>query len=317
MDHRPTSRRRLAVAALVLAAGLGAAAPPAGADRGHRHDGYDLPEAGILLEGIGYDRRAGVIYVSGVNDGGRIYRAEVGSGALDVWQPGNTDGRTTARGIDVDRDGRVFVAGGPSGRAFVYARSGELLAALEAPAGTFFNDVWVGRDGSTYVTNSNQPQIWRISEAAGVWSLDLWLDAADQIPVVVGAGQFNLGGIVATPDGRYLLVAQGNSGRLWRVTVATREVVEVDLGGTALTNADGIVLAGRTLWVVQNFSRQVTEVALRDGFASGRIKEVTPTPADRTFTTAKLVRGQLLAVDSQFGLPQPSPADDRVIPVDR
>lgn len=318
MNHRPTPARRLALAAVVVAAGLGAAtAAPAAADGRHRDEGYDLPEPGILLEGIGYDRRADVIYVSGVNDGGRIYRAEVGSGALEVWQPGNTDGRTTARGIDVDRDGRVYVAGGPTGRAFVYARSGELLAALEAPAGTFFNDAWVGRDGSAYVTNSNQPQIWRISEAAGVWSLDLWLDAADRIPVVVGPGQFNLGGIVETADGRYLLVAQGNSGRLWRVTKATRKVVEVDLGGTALTNADGIVLKGRTLWVVQNFSRQVTEVSLRDGYTSGRVKEVTPTPVDRTFTTAKLVHGDLLAVDSQFGLPQPSPAGDRVIPVDR
>ena len=289
----------------------------AGADRGGRDEGYDLPETGILLEGIGYDRRADVIYVSGVNDGGRIYRADVGSGALQVWQPGNTDGRTTARGIDVDRDGRVFVAGGPTGRAFVYARSGELLAALEAPAGTFFNDVWVGRDGSAYMTNSNQPQIWRISEASGVWSIELWLDAGDRIPVVVGPGQFNLGGIVETADGRYLLVAQGNSGRLWRITKATREVTEVDLGGQALTNADGIVLEGRRLWVVQNFTRQVTEVALRDGFASGRLKEVTPTPADRTFTTAKLVHGDLLAVDSQFGLPQPTPAADRVTPVER
>lgn len=321
MDHRPAPARRRRALAALAAAGLGltagVGATPAGADRQHHDEGYDLPEAGILLEGIGYDRRADVIYVSGVNDGGRIYRAEVGSGALEVWQPGNTDGRTTARGIDVDRDGRVYVAGGPTGRAFVYARSGELLAALEAPAGTFFNDVWVGRDGSAYVTNSNQPQIWRISEAAGVWSLELWLDASDTIPVVVGPGQFNLGGIVETADGRYLLVAQGNSGRLWRVTKATREVVEVDLGGTALTNADGIVLKGRTLWVVQNFSRQVTEVALRDGFTTGRVKEVTPTAADRTFTTAKLVDGDLLAVDSQFGLPQPSPAADRVIPVDR
>lgn len=280
-------------------------------------DAYDLPEAGILLEGIGYDRRAEVIYVSGVNDGGRIYRAEVGSSRLEIWQPGNTDGRTTARGIDVDDAGRVYVAGGPTGRVFVYDSDGSLLAALSTASGVFLNDVWVGRDGAAYVTNSNEPHIYRVWEADGVWSIELWLDATASIPVVVGPGQFNLGGIVEIRNGRYLLVAQGNTGRLWRITKATGEIAEVDLGGARITDADGIVLRGRTLYVVRNFSRMITEIRLSASMRSGEVRDEIATPADRTFTTAKLVDGELLAVDSQFGLPQPWIAEDRVVALDR
>jgi len=82
--------------------------------------------------------------VSGVNGGGRIYRSHIGEKALEVWQPGGVDGRTTARGIDVDSAGRVFVAGGPGGRLWVFSAEGARLAALATAADTFLNDVAEG-----------------------------------------------------------------------------------------------------------------------------------------------------------------------------
>ncbi|MDH5539994.1 MAG: hypothetical protein OEY03_11380, partial [Rhizobacter sp.] len=141
--------------------------------------------------------------------------------------------------------------------------------------------------------------------------VSLWLDASGTIPVVLPG--FNLGGIVATPNGRYLLVAQGTTGRLWRVDLATREITQVDLGPASIVNADGIVLRGHTLWVVQNFVRQISELALDGDWASGRLVAVTPTAANRTFTTAKIAKGRLLMVDSQFGFAPPFAAQDRVV----
>lgn len=288
-----------------------AAAQPAAAERAASF-GYDLPAAGILLEGIGYDPQRETFYVSGVNDGGRIYRGRIGEEALEVWQPGGVDGRTTARGIDVDGAGRIFVAGGPSGRLWVFAADGATLAALATPAGTFLNDVAVAADGAAYFTDSNQARIWRVARGAGgAWQATLWLDAGATIPVVLPG--FNLGGIVATPNGQYLLVAQGTTGRLWRIDLVTKEIVPVDLGGASIGNADGIVLRGHTLWVVQNFSRQITELALEGHWAAARLVSLTPTPADRTFTTAKIAKGRLLLVDSQFGFAPPFAAEDRVI----
>jgi sugar lactone lactonase YvrE len=274
--------------------------------------GYDLPAAGILLEGIGYDKQRETFYVSGVNDGGRIYRGRIHEEALEVWQPGGVDGRTTARGIDVDDGGRVFVAGGPSGRLWVFSADGVTPASLATPAGTFLNDVAVGSDGAAYFTDSNRPRIWRVAQGTGgVWQASLWLDAAAVIPVVLPG--FNLGGIVATPNGRYLLVAQGTTGRLWRIDLATKEVIQVNLGATTIVNADGIVLRGHRLWVVQNFTRQISELALDGDWAAGTLVAVTPTPANRTFTTAKIANGRLLMVDSQFGFAPPFAAEDRVI----
>ena len=147
--------------------------------------------------------------------------------------------------------------------------------------------------------------------ADGTWQASLWLDATATIPVVLPG--FKLGGIVVTPDGRFLLVTQRTTGRLWRVDLATKEVVQVDLGATSVVNADGIVLRGHKLWVAQNFARQISAIKLGGDWASGKLVSVTPTPTNRTFTTAKIAKGRLLVVDSRFGFAPPFAAQDRVV----
>ena len=295
----------------VTAALLALAAVPASADRGDRD--ADLPEAGVFIEGIGVDERAGVFYVSATNRDGTIYRGRVGARdqVLEVWQPPTAG--DNGRGIDVDREGRVYVAGGPTAEVRVFDRRGRKLAELPTgAAGSFLNDVWVGHDGAAYVTDSSLPLIWRVSERRGQWRIERWLDVSGTITYTPALTDFDLGGIVTTKD--TLLTTQGTTGQLWRIDLRTRRIAEVDLGGVRLTNADGIVLRGRTLWVVQNFSRQITRLKLRHDFTRATVEHVLPTPADRTFTTAKLAHGSLLVVDSKFGFPPAAAvAEDRIV----
>jgi Cu-Zn family superoxide dismutase len=310
-----------AVAAVVLsllAVPPAPAAPSApSAPSGHAAPvGYDLPDPGVLLEGIGAAHHpAGwhrVFYVSGVNDGGDVYRGEVGRELLQRWYDGTG---TTGRGVDVDRRGRVYVAGGPTGTVRIFSRHGTLLATLaNGTPGSFLNDLWVGPDGSVYVTDSSLPTIWRVTRSRSGWALTAWLDVSPTITYTPDPADFDLGGIVTTRDGDYLLTSQGTTGQLWRIDLATREIVEVDLRGASIPNADGIVLQGRTLWVVQNFLRQVSRFRLDHDWDGARLRRVQATPADKTLTTAKLLRGRLLAVDSQFGFPPATaPAEDRVL----
>lgn len=294
-----------AAAALLLSLAPAAQAKPAA---------YDLPQSGVLLEGIGLAGDGRTFYVSGVNDGGNVYRGEVGEEDLELWYDGTG---TTGRGIDVDGAGRVFVAGGPTGTVRIFDSSGVLLATVaNNTTGSFLNDLWVGPDGSVYVTDSSLPMIWRITDGAAGWKLEPWLDVSPTIAYTPSTADFDLGGIVTTRDDDYLLTSQGTTGKLWRIDLSTRAIVEVDLEGASIPNADGIVLKGKKLWVVQNFTRQVSMFKLDSDTESARLKRVQRTPADRTLTTAKLTRGRLLAVDSQFGFPPAlAPAEDRVIPL--
>nr|WP_294696550.1 SMP-30/gluconolactonase/LRE family protein [uncultured Friedmanniella sp.] len=265
---------------------------------------------GSKFEGIGVDRRQLTFYVSETT-GGEIHRGDVRTGRTQVWLPEGTDGRSTARGITVDRQGRVYIAGGPNSTQsggpdlWVYSPEGALLATLRVGVpNPFLNDVAIGPDGAAYFTNSNAPQIFRVSERDGKWEIETWADATGVIPTQAG---FNLGGIVVSPDRRALIVAQGNAGRLWRFDLRTGAVSAVDIGAANLVNADGLVLRGHTLRAVRNFDRVITTLRLHDSGRRAELVAETATDPTRVFTTAKLARGRLLLVDSKFDEPVAAP----------
>ena len=258
---------------------------------------------GSKFEGIGIDRAERTFYVSEIT-GGEIHRGHVRTKRTKVWLPEGADGRVTARGITVDRRGRVYIAGGPNSTQsggpdlWVYSPGGKLLAALRVGVSKpFLNDVAIGPDGAAYFTNSNAPQIFRVARTDGRWQVSTWADATGLIPTPDG---FNLGGIVVSPDRRALVVAQGTTGQLWRFDLRTRAVSAVDTGSAVLTNADGLVLRGRTLLVVRNFSRILTTLKLDSSGRTARLVAETATDPDRVFTTAKIARNRLLLVDSKF-----------------
>lgn len=270
---------------------------------------------GSKFEGIGTDQRRGTFYVSEVT-GGEIHRGTARSANTEEWLGGDgTDGRVTARGITTDRQGNVYIAGGPNGLGtdrpdlWVYSRSGELLAALRAPAdNVFLNDVWVGPDGAAYFTNSNAPQIFRVAATGhgngNGFDIELWADATDSIETTPG---FNLGGIITSPDRSALVVAQGTTGQLWRFDLTDRSVSQVKTAHTDLVNADGLVRQGGRLRVVRNFSRVVTTLRLAaDGTSAHLVSERASDP-DRVLTTAKVLHGRILYLDSHFDEPVAAP----------
>lgn len=298
-----------AVAALAVST---LAAPPTAANaQDSKPATYALTgdEGGSKFEGIGTDEKRGRFYVSEVT-GGEIHRGTTASPTTREWLAGDgTDGRFTARGITTDAAGNVLIAGGPNGIGedgrdngrpdfWVYSRTGKLLASLKAPGdNAFLNDVWIGPDGAAYVTDSNSPRIFRVTQTKRGWAMRLWVDASKRIRQADG---FNLGGIVATADASALVVAQGNVGKLWRFDLRTKRVSRVRTGDADLLNADGLVLEGNRLTVVRNFSKAITTLRLTsDGRSATLIRDRASDPT-RVLTTAKPLAGRILYVDSKF-----------------
>ena len=213
-----------------------------------------------------------------------------------------------AVGVAHDR-GRLFVAGGPTGKGFVYdARSGSLVRELQLATGggpTFVNDVVVTKRAA-YFTDSNRAVLYRLPLAKNGSPAG----ASNAIPLT-GAFQlvsgFNLNGIDATRDGKTLVVVQSATGKLFTVAAATGVTKEIGLGGATLPNGDGLLLHGRTLYVVQNQLNRIAVVLLAKGFASGSI-ERTITDSDLDVPTTIDSHGnRLYAVNARFGTaPGPS-----------
>ncbi len=267
---------------------------------------YLLPEDARYPEGIAAENKSGTFYVSSVADGS-IYRGNVRNEQAELFLPGGEDGRTQAVGLALD-DGRLYIAGGQTGKVFVYdTSSGDLIRSFEAQGDSeagFLNDVTVNpHSGDAYITDSFVPILWRVpaeevTDSPTTGELEPWLDLTGT-PIEYVENEFNLNGIVATPNGRYLLTVQSNTGNLYRIDTQTKQVTQVDLGGETLTNGDGLVLRGHTLYVVRS-QELVTEVSLVGQFTSGRVKGSTSAPSLDFPTTGALVRGRLLVVNSQF-----------------
>ena len=278
--------------------------PPAQPDTARGTVIYTFPAGdAVYPEGIGYHAGNGDFFVGSTN-GGAVYRGNAwrGNRQIELFLPAGRDGRTDVRGIKVNPQGQLFLAGGPTGTMWMYdAVTGRLLSSFRnGIQGSFINDVAIAPDGAAYFTDSFVPLLYRIkADAQGVYRFEFWRDLRDTV-IQYGSG-FNLGGIVVTPDNKYLIVVQGNTGKLFRIAIDTREVSEITLaGGDRMTNGDGLLLDGQTLHVVRNSLNLIVQLRLAPDYASAQQIGSFTDPSFQFTTTIAQAGDRLLVVNSQF-----------------
>lgn len=254
---------------------------------------YALPGPQDFPEGVAYDAKKGVIY-TGSAQNGTIYAINASSGAVSKFQEGGALGRQVALGLKVDAQGRLWIAGGAQGTVSVLSPDGMTLKVLETPKSPrpYVNDLVMAQDGNVYVTDSSRPVLFRVDRQM---NLSAWLDLS-KTPIKYGPG-VNLNGIVATPDGKYLLAMQLNTGELWRIDLKTRAVKKV-MGG--LENGDGLLLDGRTLYVARNKDQVVSKVALSADYGSGQLVKEEPLTGLRFPATLAMIGNDLVVTQAQL-----------------
>ena len=265
-------------------------------------DSIELPD-GFRPEGIAIG--AGTTFYVGSIPTGNIFHGDLRTGegtVLDV-----PDGRA-AIGLEVDRFGRLFVAGGPTGQAYVYDASGTPLASYQLTTeAAFINDVVVTGDGAWF-TNSMAPTIYRVPIAAdGTLG-----DQSDVIALPVGGDYvhqegFNLNGIEADPQ-ETLISVQSNTGLLFAIDPATGIATRIDLGGGDVMRGDGLLRQGPNLYVVQNVFNRIAVVRLSHDLSSGTIESHITDPDFDVPTTVDRLGHRLYLVQARFGVADPDTA---------
>lgn len=276
----------------------------------------DLPNA-WLPEGV-VTGRGPVIY-AGSRANGAIYAADLRTGEGEILVAGQP-GRV-AVGLDFDRRSNyIFVAGGATGSAYVYdATTGETVGVytLTTTQPTFINDVIVTRDAA-YFTDSRQPILYRLPLGpAGA------LPAPDGFEAIPLSGDFqqvagnNANGIEATADGKTLIVVNSSLGVLYQVDPATGVATLIDLGGASVSNGDGILRQGNTLYVVRNRLNQIAVIELAADLSSGTVVETITNPAFDVPTTVAGFGNGLYAVNARFGTPNTPETTYNIVRVTR
>ena len=198
----------------------------------------------------------------------------------------------------------LFVAGGETGQAYVYnTRSGTSVASYQfGTAGTsFINDVALTSHGAWF-TDSLKPVLYLVpfdksgSPGGSFQTLQLSGPAAQLIP-----NAFNLNGIQATRNGRTLIAAHSANGALY--TIDPKTGASAAIAGVSVPNVDGIVLSGKRLWAVQNFSNQISRIRLNDSLTAGTVEKVITSDNFQIPTTAALFGNTLAVVQAKFNVP--------------
>ncbi|MBA2384280.1 MAG: superoxide dismutase [Actinobacteria bacterium] len=296
--HRRTRRARALVAPVALA-------------QSTYPEKIALPD-GFAPEGI--EIALGHTFYVGSVQTGAIYVGDLRTGARDPLVDGaTTPGTRGATGIEYDH-GRLWVAGAGHGTARVYdARTGALLEEyqLATPPGTFINDVVV-TNTAAYFTDSQRPVLYRIALSRnGIPGALTTIPLGGDYQHV--AGQFNLNGIVATPNGKTLIAVQSVARKLLVIDAGTGVATTIDIGGYDLANGDGLLLQGKTLYVVQNRLNKVAVFELSEDLASATFVRAISDADFDVPTTIDRAGERLYVVNARFGTTTPTDQSYHVV----
>ena len=240
-----------------------------------------LPDSTFWPEGMDYDPRSGTYYVASVR---HRTIAEVAPGAAprELW-PRDLPGIGAVLGVRVDaRHGVLWatLAGIPQMHGFT--RNDSSIAALvrvriadgaierrwdlpPAPLGHVLGDLAIGPLGDVFVTDSNDPALYRLRPGA------------DSLERITSPLFRSLQGVVPTPNGMVLYVADYAHGLL-RVDLSTKAVARLDdAPRTTAVGCDGIAWDRDAIVAVQN------------GVAPARIMRFVLDSAGRRIVRAELL----------------------------
>jgi WD40 repeat protein len=298
------TRRRAAVGFLALAALLvPAPAASAGETRSVQSRSGEVAPV-ILLDGAkgaeGIAAAGSTKFFAGDLVTGDIYRGDIRKDKATKFIDA-PDGRM-AVGMKADRhNDLLFVAGGPTGQAYVYdTDTGKTVKTVQLTTKeAFINDVAL-TDHGAWFTNSRQAELYFIpvdddGDLGKVRTLTLKGPAADT------SKQFNLNGIAYSRDARRLVVAHTGNQALY--TVSPRTGASTAITGVKVPNVDGVLVKGDTVWAVQNFSNQISRLRVNFHESTAKLREVITSPDFNIPTTAALFDDSLAAVNAKFGVP--------------
>jgi hypothetical protein len=166
----------------------------------------------------------------------------------------------------------------------------------------------VADNGDVYITDSLQPNLYRITAAELASSetdqpLQTYMDLSPYMQYQRGV---NANGILVTPDQQHLVVAHYNVQILYLIDLAEKVAEPIDLGGE-LVSGDGLLLRDGILYAVSgpDFPALISVVELSDDYLSGTVLQRWKDPALHGPSTAAFDGDDILVVNFQAGATHP------------
>lgn len=275
---------------------------------------------GSLPEGFAIGRGATAFNGSVL---GSIYKVDLRSGQGEILVESEPELGCSKLGMRVDpRTNYLFVAGCEGGNAYVFdADNGALIMEYEMPlpAGSeggyqIVNDLAITKD-AVYFTDSHQPLIYRLPlsrngglPAAGAATAIELIGDFVNIPPEQGCCGAN--GIVATPNGKTLIIGHSNFSQLFRVEPSTGYADEIGVISPLTGFLDGLVLHNRTVYVLTPGDAQpddmVQVVTLDKDMLTGEMSGIITDPDMDGVASGALFGNSLYVNNARYAAEYPS-----------
>ncbi len=271
----------------------------------------EATDPGKNPEGVVYDRMTKSYFTGGSTDGA-IMRGRLDERRAEVFLSAAETGLTGVYGVNVDGEGRLYVASGSQGFLDVYDIESKELIVRFAPGGAgFINDMEIAPNGDVYFTDSFEPFIYRASaqqveDGDGSIVPVTDIDRFTLTPEVdYTEGGFNANGIRFTSNGRFIIFSDINGHKLYRMTPTKnperREIREIQVN-RPVRDPDGLeFLNSDTLYAVNNMDDLIYKLELSPNYLKAEVLSRTTSSEFHTPTAASLAPdNRLLVANAEF-----------------
>ncbi|MGB5266083.1 MAG: SMP-30/gluconolactonase/LRE family protein [Polyangiales bacterium] len=272
-------------------------------------DEYLLSDDALVPESGSFDPTSRSFYVSSATRGD-ITRVDAdGTESIFFSSPSGEEWRSLGTIVD-DAARRLWVCAqrlaDETQEIWVFdLQSGERELALDlanVEAGSTCNDIAVDGEGLAYISDSENPRVYRADANAG--TVETWAD--DPLLSPTGSGNFGGNGIAVTEDGGYVIVSKTSTGAPPRLLRIAREnpadivgiVTTPELGGFA----DGMSFLGGDLYIAMVGAGNVARLRSGDDWATAALLVEPPTPEVSVpgTSTVRPAEGALYAIYSDI-----------------
>lgn len=272
-------------------------------------DEYLLSDQTLVPESGSFDPTSRSFYVSSATKGDITRVQADGTESIFFSAPTGEDWRSLGTIVD-DSARRLWVCAqrlaDETQEIWVFdLDSAERELALDladVEAGSTCNDIAVDGEGMAYISDSENPRVYRADADAG--TVETWAD--DPLLSPTGSGIFGGNGIAVAEDDRYVIVSKTSTGAPPRLLRIARED-PADIAGIVTTPAldgfaDGMSFLDGDLYIAMVGAGNVARLRSEDDWATAALAVEPPTPEVSVpgTSTVRPAEGALYAIYSDI-----------------
>lgn len=249
-----------------------------------------------FTEGPAADKYGNIFFTDQPNN--KIWKYDT-NGKLTVF----LENAGRSNGMYFDKQGNLITCADEHNQLWSITPTGKVTVLLKDLDGLHFNgpnDVWIHPRGGMYFTDPYYQRDYWTRKSPEIEGQKVYYFQKGKVPVVVADNLKKPNGIIGTPDGSYLYVADIEDNKTYKYTIAadgklTGQTLFAPMGSDGMTidNMGNIYLTGKGVTVYNSEGKQIEHIDVPGGWTAnvtlgGKQKDVLFITASKAVYTLKM-----------------------------